>query len=60
MASVEIGGHVNLGKSVFVGSKATVIPTIKIEDFAVIGAGSVVVKKVKKGTTVFGNPAKIM
>lgn len=57
-ARVEIGGNVTLGKSVFIGSKATIIPKIKKEDTSIIGAGSVVVKKVKTGTTVFGNPAK--
>jgi serine acetyltransferase len=29
-----------------------------VEDFAVVGAGSVVMKKVRSGTTVFGVPAK--
>jgi sugar O-acyltransferase (sialic acid O-acetyltransferase NeuD family) len=60
MANVDLGGHVTLGKSVFVGSKATILPKIKIEDSSNIGAGSVVVRKVKKGTTVFGNPAKVI
>jgi sugar O-acyltransferase (sialic acid O-acetyltransferase NeuD family) len=58
MANVDLGGHVTLGKSVFIGSKATIIPKIRVEDSSIIGAGSVVIKKVKTGTTVFGNPAK--
>jgi acetyltransferase-like isoleucine patch superfamily enzyme len=58
MASVDLGGHVILGKSVFIGSKATIIPKITIEDSSTVGAGRVVIKKVKSGTTVFGNPAK--
>lgn len=60
MANVDLGGHVTLGKSVFVGSKATIIPKIKVEDSSIIGAGSVVIKNVKTGTTVFGNPAKVI
>jgi sugar O-acyltransferase (sialic acid O-acetyltransferase NeuD family) len=58
MANVDLGGHVILGKSVFIGSKATIIPKITVEDSSTVGAGSVVIKKVKSGTTVFGNPAK--
>jgi sugar O-acyltransferase (sialic acid O-acetyltransferase NeuD family) len=60
MTSIEIGGQVAIGKKVFIGSHATIIPKIKIEDCSFIGAGSVVITKVKKGTTVFGNPAKII
>jgi sugar O-acyltransferase (sialic acid O-acetyltransferase NeuD family) len=58
MANVDLGGHVIIGKSVFIGSKATIIPKIKVEDSSIVGAGSVVIKKVRTGTTVFGNPAK--
>ena len=60
MANIDLGGYVQIGKSVFVGSKATVIPKTEVGDNAIIGAGSVVVKKVKKDTTVFGNPAKVI
>lgn len=60
MANVDLGGLVTLGRAVFVGSKATIIPKITIEDSSIIGAGSVVIKKVKKGTTVFGNPARLI
>jgi sugar O-acyltransferase (sialic acid O-acetyltransferase NeuD family) len=58
MANVDLGGNVTVGNSVFIGSKATIMPKTKIEDSSIIGAGSVVIKKVKTGTTVFGNPAK--
>jgi sugar O-acyltransferase (sialic acid O-acetyltransferase NeuD family) len=47
-----------LGKRVMAGSHAVVLHGIKVGDDAIIGAGSVVVKNVKAGTTVFGNPAK--
>lgn len=55
---VDITGYAKIGQRVFFGSNATVLPKVQIEDDAVIGAGSVVMRKVKKGTTVFGNPAK--
>lgn len=58
MPNVDLGGLVQVGKSVFIGSKATIIPKMKVEQNSVIGAGSVVIRKVKTGTTVFGNPAK--
>lgn len=55
---VDLGGYVEFGTGVFVGSSANVLPKKKVGDFATIGAGSVVVRSVKPGTTVFGVPAK--
>lgn len=55
---VDITGYAKTGERVFFGSHATVLPKVQIEDDSVIGAGSVVMRTVKKGTTVFGNPAK--
>jgi serine acetyltransferase len=43
---------------VTVNAGAMLIQNVKVEDEAVIGMGSVVLNKVKKGTTVFGMPAK--
>jgi len=47
-----------LGKRVFVGSHAVVLKSATVGDDAIVGAGSIVVRNVKAGTTVFGNPAK--
>ncbi|MEQ9467475.1 MAG: NeuD/PglB/VioB family sugar acetyltransferase [Ekhidna sp.] len=67
---VEIGDFVQIGagsiintrvkieNEVFIGSGVTVVAGVKIEKGARIGAGSVVVGDVKKGQTVFGNPAQ--
>ncbi len=60
MPGVDLGGHVIIGKKVFIGTKATIIPKIEIEDNSIVGAGSVVIRKVKSKTTVFGNPAKVI
>lgn len=49
-----------LANDVFVGSGVTIVSGIKIGKGARIGAGSVVIEDVKAGSTVFGNPAKII
>lgn len=60
MANVDIGGNVTLGERVSLGTKSTVIPKMKISDDIVIGAGSVVIKRLTKVGTYFGNPAKFI
>lgn len=57
-AHVDITGHVVVGRGVFLGSHASVLPGVKVEDFSVVGAGSVAIRRVKTGTTVMGVPAK--
>lgn len=54
-----VTGHVRIGKRVFMGSNATIIPKTLVEDDAYIGAGSVVVSTIKAGARVFGNPARL-
>ncbi|WP_342432750.1 acetyltransferase [Neobacillus sp. FSL H8-0543] len=54
----DVTGCTELGTGVFLGSHAVIMPSVKVRDFAKIGAGSVVVKQVKADTTVFGIPAK--
>ncbi|MDR2709314.1 MAG: N-acetyltransferase [Elusimicrobiota bacterium] len=41
-----------------IGANATILPGITIFENALIGAGSVVTKDVKKNSIVFGNPAR--
>jgi sugar O-acyltransferase (sialic acid O-acetyltransferase NeuD family) len=57
-SQVDITGFVTLGEGVFVGSHASVLPKAKVGDYARIGAGSVVLRKVAAGATVMGVPAK--
>jgi len=59
-SGVIIGAEVTIGNDVFIGSGAVIVSGVSIENGARIGAGSVVVSSVKKNTTVFGNPAKII
>ena len=47
-------------KSASIGANATILPGVKIGKNAMVGAGTVVTKDVKEGTTVIGNPAKVI
>jgi len=53
-----LAGEVVVGENVFIGTNATVLPRIKIEDQALIGAGAVVTKNIPRGAIVAGNPAR--
>jgi sugar O-acyltransferase (sialic acid O-acetyltransferase NeuD family) len=55
---VDVTGFVRLGKGVFLGSHAVVLPGVSVGDYARIGAGSVVMRTVGPGITVFGVPAR--
>ncbi len=43
-----------------IGSGATILGGVEIGEGAVVGAGSVVTKNVPRGTTVAGNPARVI
>lgn len=51
---------VTLGKNVWVGAHATILPGVTVGDNAVIAAGAVVTKDVPANTVVAGVPAKII
>ena len=51
---------INIGKNVWIGAGATILPGVTIGDNAVIGAASVVTKNVMANTIVAGNPAKLI
>jgi len=53
---VNIYQDIKVGKRVQIWSHAVILNNV--EDDAIIGAGSIVINKVKKGNKVFGNPAK--
>ena len=60
MPGAVIGGNTYISDFVTIGMNATVMPKIKIEEGAYIGAGAVVTKDVKKNEVVAGNPAKFL
>lgn len=49
-----------IGKNVWIGSGATVLPGVTIGDGAIVGAGSVVTKNVAPNTVVGGVPSKVI
>lgn len=55
-----LAGEVCVGKDVFIGTNATVLPRLKIEDKALVGAGAVVTKNIPSGAIVAGNPARAL
>jgi sugar O-acyltransferase (sialic acid O-acetyltransferase NeuD family) len=59
-SQVDVMGNVRIGRNVMVGSGARLLPRITAGDGATIGAGSVVVRSVKPGMTVFAAPAKLL
>jgi len=54
----DVMGAAELGRGVLLGSHAAVLPGARVGDFATVGAGSVVVRRVAAGATVFGVPAR--
>lgn len=51
---------IKIGKNVWIGSNATVLPGVTIGNWAVVAAGAVVTKDVPDMTVVGGVPAKII
>ncbi len=58
--NVSLAGGVKVGHCSWVGINATVRQLISIGDYAVVGAGGVVVNDVPAGAAVVGNPAKLL
>lgn len=53
-------GPVVIGKNVWIGDKATILPGVTIGDGAVVAANAVVTKDVPSYCVVGGNPARIL
>lgn len=57
---LEFGRPVTIGRNVWIGGKAILLPGVTIGDDAVIGAGAVVTRDIPAGATAVGNPARIL
>lgn len=55
----KLAGGVQVGLGAHIGAGSTIRQNIRIGEFAIVGAGAVVVKDVPPNTTVMGVPAKI-
>ena len=60
MGHPTCNGDITVGSDVWIGAKSTIMSGIKINDGAVVGAGSVVTKDVPPFAIVGGNPAQII
>jgi maltose O-acetyltransferase len=49
-----------IGNNIWIGTRAIILPGVRVGDGAIIGAGSVVTKDVAPYTIVGGNPAKVV
>ena len=58
--STMIPAPIHIGKRVWIGSNATILPGVTIGDGASVAAGAVVTKDVPENTIVSGVPAKVM
>ena len=58
-SGLEFGRPIHIGRNVWIGGGAIILPGVTIGDDALIGAGSVVTRDVPAGVTAFGNPARI-
>lgn len=53
-----LGGYSSLGTTTTIQTNSIILPHVRVGDYCIVGAGAVVIKKVKDRITVYGNPAK--
>jgi sugar O-acyltransferase (sialic acid O-acetyltransferase NeuD family) len=56
----HLAGHVTVHGGAFIGIGAAVVGGVTIGRNATVGAGAVVIRDVPEGTTVVGNPARVL
>jgi maltose O-acetyltransferase len=58
-AGLEFGRPIRIGRNIWIGGGAIILPGVTIGDDALIGAGSVVTRDIPAGAVAFGNPARV-
>jgi maltose O-acetyltransferase len=58
-SGLEFGRPITIGRNVWIGGGALILPGVRIGNDAIIGAGSVVTRDVPAGATAIGNPARL-
>lgn len=53
-------GNMVIGDNVFIGAKAIILPGLHIDDYSIIGAGSVLTKDTEAWGIYAGNPARLI
>jgi maltose O-acetyltransferase len=59
-AGLEFGRPIRIGRNVWIGGGAIILPGVTLGDDAIVGAGAIVTRDVPVGATVAGNPARPM
>ena len=57
-SGLEFGRPVHIGRNVWIGGGALIMPGVTVGDDTIIGSGAVVTRDVAAGSTVAGNPAR--
>jgi sugar O-acyltransferase (sialic acid O-acetyltransferase NeuD family) len=56
---VHLGGDVHIGVGTLIGIGSTVLPQHSVGNWAVVGAGSTVIRDIPSGVTAVGTPARV-
>ncbi len=57
---LQYNADVHIGKNVWIGAGALIMPGVTIGDNCVIGAGSVVTKDIPQNVVAYGNPCRVV